>query len=326
MPAKLSIIVVNFNTRALLGDCLASLRGQDNVEAEVLVIDNHSSDGSPDLVRREYHEVRLIENPENLGFSKANNIGLRAAAGGYILLLNSDTVVRPNALRAMVEFMDAHPEAGAVTCRLLNADGTLQACVSRRPGPHMLFLRLFGFSRLVSGERARHFLARCLGSLLGSTIRSYLAPYQADQLPVEVENISGACLMLRRQAVEQVGLLDERFFMYFEDMDYCIRLRKAGWKLFYVPTGEIVHLVGRSSGGRMRDYSLHSYQSLFYFYKKHYPGYDLFLVRAIVFIASCARWLHFRIKIWFSELPAYRQHLQDLEKVIRFTVSYSPGS
>ncbi len=313
----ISVIIVNYCTRELLRDCLASLRASRDPAVEIIVVDNHSTDASVEMVRAEFSEFRLITNSENLGFAQGNNTGIWQARGKYILLLNSDTLVRPGALQAMTRFLDSHPTAGGVTCRLLNGDGTIQACVSRRPGPMLLFFRLSGLSHLFGSDRARRFVRRYLGWLLGATVRSYLDPYAASESPLEVENISGACLMLRREAVEQVGLLDESFFMYFEDMDYCIRLRKAGWKLFYVPTGEIVHLVGQSSGGRMRDYSVSSYQSLFYFYRKHHSFWKVLAVRILVFFASSIRWAWSLAHELSADSSAYRRNRLDLQQVIR---------
>ena len=313
----LSVIIVAFNTRELLRDCLTSIGAHRDSLLETIVVDNMSTDGSAQMVRANFPEVRLIENSENLGFSRATNQGLKEAKGKYFFLLNSDTVVRPCALTAMKDFLDGHPDAGGVTCRLLNADGSIQASVSKRPGPMLLLFRFSRVSRLIKSDGARRFLRTYLGFLMGSTARSYLDPYTAVSTPIEVENISAACLMMRRQAVQEVGPFDEKFFMYLEDTDYCIRLRDAGWKLYYVPTGEIVHLVGRSSGGQMRDYSVHSYRSLFYFYQKHYSLMTLVVVRLLVFCTIVSRWLWSLICGRFSNPLHYRKNRLDLEQVMR---------
>ncbi|HSS96351.1 MAG TPA: glycosyltransferase family 2 protein, partial [Terriglobales bacterium] len=277
-----SVIIVNYNTQGLLRGCLSSLARTAARITEMIVVDNASSDGSPEMVEKEFPGVILIRNQDNVGFSKANNQGIQVARGSYIWLLNSDTIVRPGTPATMAEFLDAKPAVSAVTCKLLNADGSIQASISNRPGPVLLFFRLTGISRLISKPEARRWLVRSFGFFLGRTVRAYLAPYVTGDSPVEVESISGACLMLRRKAIANVGLLDERFFMYFEDMDYCLRLRNAGLKLYYLPHGEIVHLVGKSSGGRMRDYSIHSYRAMFYFYRKHFSYPMLFAARAMV--------------------------------------------
>ncbi|HWZ46015.1 MAG TPA: glycosyltransferase family 2 protein [Candidatus Saccharimonadales bacterium] len=313
----ISIIVVNYNTMNLLRDCLVSLFQTDGRQCEVIVVDNASDDGSAAMVEQEFPSVLLVRNRQNLGFSKANNQGMRLARGRYFLLLNSDTVVRAGALEIMAGFMAVHAAAGAVSCRLLNADGSIQASISHRPGPVLLLLRLLGVSKLVSGDRARRRLARMGGFFLGRTIGSYLAPYNTRDVPLEVGNISGACLMLRREAVEQVGFLDEGFFMYFEDMDYCLRLQDAGWKMYYLPQGEVVHLVGMSSGGRMRNYSTHSYRALFHFYKKHFSNPMVAVVRCMVVAALSVRWVCNWIQSKFSKESVYRQNQIDLQKVIR---------
>jgi GT2 family glycosyltransferase len=313
----LSVIIVAFNTCELLRDCLTSINAHEDNPPEIIVVDNMSTDGSAQMVGADFPGVRLIENSENLGFSKATNQGFREAKGEYLLLLNSDTVVRPCALRAMKDFLEGHPDVGGVTCRLLNADGSIQACVSRRPGPMLLLFRFSRLSRLIKSDKARRFLRKYLGFLMGSTARSYLDPYTAASSPIEVENVSAACLMMRRQAVQEVGPFDEKFFMYLEDTDYCVRLRDAGWKLYYVPTGEIVHLVGRSSGGQMRDHSVHSYRSLFYFYRKHYSFMTLVVVRLLVLCTIVSRWLWSLICGRFSNPLHYRQNRLDLEQVMR---------
>lgn len=314
----ISVVIVNYCTRNLLRDCLASLEMSMAEHLEIVVVDNNSTDGSVEMLRTEFPKVAVIHNYENRGFAKANNQGIRQAHGKYILLLNSDTLVRPGAMGAMAEFLDGHPEAGGVTCRLLNADGTIQASVSRRPGPVLLFFRLSGLSRLFQGDGFRRFLRKYFGALLGATVRGYLDPYAFGTAPLEVENVSAACLMLRREAIEQVGLLDENFFMYSEDMDYCLRLRAVGWKLYYIPRGEIVHFGGQSSGGRMRDYSVHSYRSLFYFYRKHYSPLTRFIVRLAVLGASAVRWTCSMVRARMSGSTADRRNQDELKEVIRF--------
>jgi len=317
MALGISIVIVNFCTRQLLRDCLESIRNEGTPSLEVIVVDNQSNDGSAEMVRNKFPEVQLIQNNQNLGFAKANNQGIRLSRGDHVLLLNSDTVLRPGALQAMAEFLDSHPEAGGVTCRLLNADGTIQACVSAQPSPLLLFFRLSSLSKLFRSNRIRGLLRDHFGFLLGRTLRCYFAPYSNSSSAVEVGNISGACLMLRRSAIDQVGLLDERYFMYFEDMDYCIRLRNAGWKLYYVPSGEVFHLVGQSSGGRMRNYSVHSYQSLFRFYRNHFSAWSVARVRVIVLVMSSLRWLWNLVPGTLLNSSASRRNRRDLERVLR---------
>jgi GT2 family glycosyltransferase len=313
----ISIIIVNFNTLGLLRDCLNSVMQTEGRACEMIVVDNASADGSADMVEGEFRGVLLVRNSQNAGFAKANNQGIRLARGRYVLLLNSDTIVRQGALGSMAAFLDSEAAVGGVACKLLNEDGTIQASVGDRPGPMLLLFRLLGASRLISGDRPRRRLARSFGFLLGRTVRSYLTPYAVDRSPVEVESISAACLMLRKEVVEQVGFLDESFFMYLEDMDYCIRIRQAGWKLYYLPGGEVVHLGGGSTGGRMRNNSSHSYRALFHFYRKHFSYSMLVAARAMVLTTSSVRWMWNWTGCRFSKRPVYRQNEMDLRRVIR---------
>ena len=158
--SDISIIIVNYNTLNLLRDCLTSVMQTEGRHCEVIVVDNASTDGSADMVEKEFPAVLVMGNQMNEGFSKANNQGMRQAKGKYFLMLNSDTIVRAGAVAAMAEFLGSHAAAGAVTCKLMNADGTIQASISNRPGPMLLFFRLLGVSRIVSGDRARRWLFR----------------------------------------------------------------------------------------------------------------------------------------------------------------------
>ncbi|PKO22875.1 MAG: glycosyltransferase family 2 protein [Chloroflexi bacterium HGW-Chloroflexi-1] len=262
----LSVIIVNWNVCDLLRDCLRSVlwgresevRSQEaNRSAlipalelrapEVLVVDNASIDGSAEMVAREFPTVRLIRNAENLGYARANNLGIAASTGRYVLLLNSDTVVPPAALAELVAFMDAHPEAGACSPQLLGADG--------RPQPYA-----FGCDPMPD-----YLMRRGLYRLL---LRRPLHDWGAAEVQA-VDWVSGACLLTRRAVIDQVGALDEQFFMYFEDNDWCLRMRAAGWKVYYNPNVCITHIGGQGliqNPAARRAY----YRSLEYFYAKHY--------------------------------------------------------
>jgi GT2 family glycosyltransferase len=315
--AGVSIIIVSYNTSKLLSDCLRSLIESEACACEIIVVDNGSADGSAEMVERDFPRVLLVRNTQNAGFAKANNQGMQVAKGKYVLLLNSDTLVRIGAIAAMSDFLDREPAAGGVACRLLNGDGTIQASISNRPGPVMLLFRQLGLARLITGDSSRRWLARNFGFLLGRTVRSYLAPYIAGGSAVPVECITAACLMLRATAVESVGLLDESFFMYLEDMDYCVRMNKAGWKLFYLPEGDIIHFGQQSSAGRMRNYSPQSYQALFHFYRKHFSSSAILAACAIVATISTFRWGWNWVAGCMSREPIYRQNERDLKEIIR---------
>lgn len=252
----LSIIIVNWNTRALLAGCLQSfvnsqLSAADNgqLTTETLVIDNASSDGSAALVRERFPWVRLIENTENIGFARANNQGIPLAKGDHVLLLNPDTVVHPGALEALVAFMDAHPRAGACGARLLNADGSLQPACHPMLTPGREFWRLLFLDKL--WPRA-----------------TYRMSQWDTATPRQVEAVKGAGLLLRREALEQVGLLDESYFMYTEEVDLCYRLTQAGWELWYVPAAVITHHGEGSSRQAREAMYVQLYRSKVQFFRK----------------------------------------------------------
>ncbi len=248
LAVDLAIVIVNWNTRELLRDCLNSFAQASGASCQAVVVDNGSSDGSPGMVEEEFPFVRLIANADNQGFGRANNQGIReSGAARYVLLLNSDTLVRPGALRALVRFMDEHPQAGACGPRLLRPDGS--------PQPYT-----FG-----SDPTPGYLLARGLNQLV---FRRYLHNWGTSSVQ-EVDWVSGASLMVRREAIEQAGLLDEAIFMYFEDNDWCLRIRQAGWKVYYNPQVEIVHIGGQSLKQNPKAQQAY-YQSLNYFYAKHY--------------------------------------------------------
>ncbi len=247
----LSIVVVSYNTRDVLARCLASVRAAwESVDAELIVIDNASADGSPDLVAGRFPEATLIKSDRNVGFAAANNLGFARARGRYVLLLNPDAELRPDALRRLVEFADAHPEAGAVGARLENPDGSLQHSAFRFPD---LRQALFGFFELVP--------------LDGSTNGRY-RPEQYER-PFQAEHLLGACLLLRGEALDQVGAFDPRYFMYFEETDLCARLRRAGWQNLYTPEARVVHLGAASTSSAREEMSVEFHRSQAYFYRKH---------------------------------------------------------
>ncbi|MBN2389235.1 MAG: glycosyltransferase family 2 protein [Anaerolineae bacterium] len=254
----LSVVVLNWNTCDSLRDCLRSLTPFPPAW-ELVVVDNASTDNSVAMVQAEFPYARLIINTENRGFTGGNNQGIAASTGRHVLLLNSDTIVEPASLTVLVYFMDTHSEAGAVSPRLLRSDGSPQPyAFGRDPTP--LYL-----------------LRRGLNQLL---LHRHLHNWATNQTQ-NVDWVSGACLLVRRAVIEQVGLLDENMFMYFEDNDWCLRIRKAGWKVYYNPRVEIVHLGGQSLKKNLSAQSAY-YDSLAYFYAKHYGQLSQWLLRLML--------------------------------------------
>lgn len=266
---KLSVIIVNYNVRPYLTTCLDSVqRALEGIESEVFVVDNHSDDDSVEVVSRDYAWVHLINNRDNLGFSKANNIAIRQAQGEYILLLNPDTVVAEDTLKGVVDFMDQHPKAGGAGVRMHNADGSL-APESRRaiPTPFVAARKMLGFTK------------------------RYYMSYLSWDAPAQIEAVSGAFMMLRHKAIYEVGMLDEDFFMYGEDIDLSYRLLQGGWQNWYLPY-DIVHYKGQSTSKSDFRYVHVFYQAMLIFFRKHYSHLSFFFSLpvkvAIYFRASLA--------------------------------------
>jgi GT2 family glycosyltransferase len=229
----LSISVVSYRTPGLLRRCLSALDAERaQLDLDVTVVDNASDDGSAEIVSLEYPWVQLMRNERNAGFGAAHNQALRDAAGRYLLVLNSDATPMPGALRTLVEFLDAHPGVAVAGPKLRFGDGTVQPSRRRFPTLATLFFESTQLQRLSSDS---------------PLLRRYYVADRSDDEPQEVDWLVGACLCVRASAVSAVGMLDERFFMYSEELDWCRRFRAAGWGIAYVPAAEVVHLEGASS-------------------------------------------------------------------------------
>ena len=279
---RLSVVFLSYNTRDLTRQALSSvLAAVEGLEVEIFVVDNASADGSADMVAEEFPQVKLICNAANVGFAAGNNVALRQVTGEYALLINTDTIVRRDALRTMVEFLDAHPEAGACGCKILDPDGTLQLD-SRRgfPTPLAAFCKMSGLSRLFP----KH-------PLIAHYHMTYLDPEQTT----EVEVLSGSCMMVRKAAMDQVGLLDEDYFMYGEDIDWCYRFHQAGWKIYYVPTTAIIHFRGESGRGTPLKILYRKSRAMSIFVNKHmarrYRFFPLWLLQVGIALHGTFRFL-----------------------------------
>ncbi|HSL29854.1 MAG TPA: glycosyltransferase family 2 protein [Anaerolineales bacterium] len=267
----LSIIIVSWNTAELLENCIASILANPSTSPfEIWVVDNASTDNSPGMVRERFPQVHLIENRTNVGFARANNQALQRCGGDYILLLNPDTLVSPGALQALVDFMNEHPEAGAAGARLLNPDSSLQ--ISSHPHPTL--------SREL--WRLLHF-----DTLLPYAV--YPTTKWDTSQPQEVDLLMGACLLVRKDALDQVGFLDEDYFIYSEEIDLCYRIQRAGWRIFWVPQAEVVHFGGQSTQQVPTEMFLNLYQSKIKYFRKHHgwPGAQIY--KSILRVAALSR-------------------------------------
>ena len=268
---KLSIVIVSWNTKDLLEACLRSVyQFPLDHSFEVWVVDNKSKDDSVAMVRTHFPQVELIASEDNLGFAGGNNPAIPRCQGDYVLLLNPDTEVKANALNELVAFMDNHPEAGAAGSRLLNADGTLQPSCHPIPTLSREFWRMFYLDALI--------------------------PYGAYDMtkwdmtrPHEVDVLMGASMLLRKTVLDTVGLLDEGYFMYSEEVDLCFRLQKAGWQLYWVPASQVVHYWGQSAKQVLAEMFLQLYRGKLRFFRKHYSGVTVFLYKVVLGLAALLR-------------------------------------
>ncbi|MHC1739095.1 MAG: glycosyltransferase [Ignavibacteriaceae bacterium] len=270
----LSIIIVNYNVKEFLENSLQSiLKATRRISSEIIVVDNASDDGSIDLIKNKFPDVQLIENKENLGFSRANNIALNIARGKYLLLLNPDTIVEEDTFETMIKFFDENKEVGLAGCKIINPDGTLQAgCRRSFPGPWNSFCKVTGLSSLFPKSRI---FAR------------YNLTYLDENHTHEVDAISGSFMFLKSEVYKRIGGLDEDFFMYGEDLDWCFRVQQAGYKVFYVHSTQIIHYKGESTKRSSIDEIRHFYNAMHLFVKKHISS--SFVVEAILRIAIMMR-------------------------------------
>ncbi|MDF2857244.1 MAG: glycosyl transferase family 2 [Neobacillus sp.] len=266
----LSIIIVNYNTTELTLNCLQSVFDiKTHYQYEVILIDNGSRDDSISLVEELYPQTILIKNEHNVGFSRANNQGIRVAGGQYILLLNSDTTVEPSTLETMINFMDIHPEVGASGCKVVLPDGLLdKSCRRGFPTPLTTFYYVSGLSKLFPTS---------------PRFNSYHMEYLSEDAAYPIDCLVGAFMMVRREVVDQVGLLDERFFMYFEDTDWCYRIKEAGWLNYYYPMTKITHFKRGSSRGRPYRITYEFHRAMKLFYDKHYRSKYPFWVTILMY-------------------------------------------
>ena len=280
MAKKISIVIVSYNVRHYLAQCLDSVqKALEGIDGEVFVVDNDSQDDTMTVLPPQYPWVSFIANRENVGFARANNLAIRQSTGQYVLLLNPDTTVAEQTLREALQFMDEHPKAGGAGVMMHNEDGTV-APESRRaiPTPWVSALKMLGF-----------------------TSRYYMSRLPWD-VPGQIEVISGAFCLLRREALDQIGLLDEDFFMYGEDIDLSYRLLKGGWENWYLPL-PIVHFKGKST--RKSDYRyVHIfYQAMLIFFRKHYNHLSIFYTVPIKVA------IYFRAFIALIDLLRQKLHL-----------------
>lgn len=312
VPPDLSIIIVNRNTRDLLRECLLSIqRSPESVRHEVVVVDNGSTDGSPQMVEERFPGAHLLRNPVNTGYAYPNNQGLSRARGRYVLLLNSDTEVRPGALSRLVEFMDAHPRAGACGPALFLPGGEIQRSCYSFPSPRTYLSAMLTLDRVF--PRSRVFGNQNTGFAHDRTAR--------------VDALIGAALVVRREVVESVGPLDERFRLHFNDFDWCYRIHRAGWEIWFLREAEVVHHWQATTKAENRDLRLEGeiVRNLLDYHRKHFGRWGVLSVRLGMLVGWGGR------QLLFSLLGALRGRREDPSRaryrrgMVRAALTGDPG-
>lgn len=251
-----SIIIVSWNTKKLIDECLASIYKETKTpDFEIFVVDNNSSDGSVEMIREKYPNVHLIANKENRGFAAANNQAIKNASGKYILVLNPDTIILNGAIEKAVKKMEESPEVGILGPKTYNKDGSIQRTVRRDPTLIASFFILSKLQKLFPDTK--------------SLVRYYYKDFDYSK-ESEVRQTQGSFMLVRREIFDKLGPFDEKFFIWFEEVDLCLRARKAGWKILYFPDTEIIHYGGESFSqvGTFKKQKMF-FRSMFYFFKKH---------------------------------------------------------
>jgi GT2 family glycosyltransferase len=296
----ISVVIVSWNARDHLRECLSSVRKTaDATVKEIIVIDNASSDGSSEMVAAEFRDVTLIRATENLGFARANNVALERATGTWLALINSDVVVHPNCFQQLVNYLESHDETGLVGPKLYGVDGEIQRSCRRLPTIWNTICRVFGLDNvlsrwpLFSGREMRH--------------------WNHDE-QAEVEVISGCFWLARRDAIQEVGTLDERFFFYSEDVDWCRRFRDAGWKMVFVPNATAMHFGGGSSANAPFRYSVEMLRANLAYWKKHRG-----VVTVGLFYALCV--LHHALRLSARGMIMLTSRSKRSEAALKFKLS-----
>lgn len=270
MPTPdISVIIVSWNVRELLANCLRSVFAQTELALQIIVVDSASSDGSPELVAEQFPQVELLACQENVGFPRGNNLGLERANGRFILLLNPDTIVHGDALARMVSYLQQYPAVGVLGPQLLNDDGSVQSSRRRFPTLGTAVFESTWLQPFAPQAVLDHYYARDVG----------------DGETAVVEWVMGACLMTRQEVVAQVGGLDEAYFMYSEELDYCRRIHEAGWQVVYYPEAQVTHLSGKSSEQAVTQRHINFNRAKLRYFRKYHGRFTAAVLRVFLLVS-----------------------------------------
>ena len=308
---RLSIIIVNWNGKTLLCDCLESLLPRiDDEQVEVIVVDNGSSDGSPERIASEFPHVELISNPDNRGFAAANNQGFRIARGEYVLLLNNDTLVHGTVIADSCEYLDNHADVAVMGCRVLNSDGSLQLTCSQFPSFLNLTLLTSGLWKLPWPR----FLGR------------YQMQHWERNDERNVDTVSGCYMMVRRSAIDEVGVLDERFFFFGEETDWCLRFRQIGWGVVFAPVGNITHFGSVSARRHNHKLDIMLSNAMVKLHEKHHGKVSAIAIWLLLFFFNASRACYWYLKSSLVKNADDRERCRHFSGVVKGFVSIWPHS
>ena len=326
----LSIIIPNRNGKDLLRNCLNSIYTHPPIcEYEIIVVDDASRDGSPEMVKKEFSKIPVIVNQENCGFAYSTNRGIEKSRGKYILLLNNDTLALENSLNSLIEFMDKNSYVDICGCKLLSENGILHRSTQTFPKVSREFFHANPiFKKLYGGEESLSH--RALFFFL-NIFKTQWASFIDYNKTTEVDMITGAVFMFRRVLIDKIGLLDENFFMYSEEADYCYRLKKSGGRVYYYPAASIIHLLGQTTKQDFKKgywianpFLIERYKSMLYFFKKHYSRMRFYLLKSVILEGHSLRWGINALKWLFcvKKRDGIKEVMDIYRAVIKLTLRY----
>ncbi|MFC1725339.1 glycosyltransferase family 2 protein [candidate division KSB1 bacterium] len=299
---SLSIIIVNWNGSEVILNCLRSIYDNlEDLDFEVIIVDNNSTDGSPELVEKQFPKVSLVRLENNYGFAKANNAGIEKCDGKYICLLNSDTEIINDSFKEIIDYMDNNDNIGILGPKLLYKDGSFQSSAGRFPG--------------IKTELSGYFFLNRI-PLLNKLFKDRFIHDEFKNIR-DVDWICGACLFIRRSVIEKIGVFDELFFMYMEDVDYCLRVIRNNWKIVYFPLSKVVHLGGHSVNKADYKILLNNTSSFFKYYKKHFNNFSYILLSLIFISGTVFRIFLLSMFFMFSFRKTFKQKVVANIKVLK---------
>lgn len=314
---EVSIIIVNYNTKDLLRNCLNSIiNTTSDLSYEIIVSDNNSKDGSVEMIKSEFPKVLLIENEINGGFAYGNNKGIKISSGDFIFLLNSDTIILNDAIFKMLQYMKENKKIGILGPKLLNPDLTDQTSVFAYPTIFKEFASIFEIKKLLNNKLFKKFIMKISIKFLSNDVNQYLNNFKAKREIETVEVLVGAAMLIRREVIEKIGGLDEDYFMYYEEIDYCLNSAKHGWPCVFYPEAEIIHLIGQSSKKLNSFTFITRYKSMLHYFEKNHGNGKKNIVKFILIIGLNFR----RLKEVIFSILHIKNHSKQNTKIYKDTI------